>query len=146
VERHCITLKHRELTNKILGVFFTVYNEMGYGFLESVYEECMALALRDAGLRVERQVPLAVWFRGSKVGEFRADLLIADAVLLELKSVRALDPVHDAQLLHYLKSTEIEIGLLLNFGSRPQFRRLIFDNARKKIRGNSCESVTGVSA
>jgi GxxExxY protein len=146
VERHCITLKHWELTNKILGVFFTVYNEMGYGFLESVYEECMALALRDAGLRVERQVPLAVWFRGSKVGEFRADLLIADAVLLGLKSVRALDPVHDAQLLHYLKSTEIEIGLLLNFGSRPQFRRLIFDNARKKIRGNSCESVTGVSA
>lgn len=106
----------------------------------------MAIALREAGLGVQRQVSLPVWFRGCRVGDFRADLLSEDAVLVEVKSVRVLDPSHEAQLLHYLKSTEIEVGLLLNFGFHPQFRRLIFDNARKKIRVNPCKSAAEVSA
>ena len=137
-------LKYAELTEKIIGIFYDVYDELGYGFLESVYEESLVIALREAGLEIERQVP--VWFRNHKVGEFRADLLVEGEVLLELKSARRLESAHEAQLLHYLKSTEVEIGLLLNFGIRPKFRRLLFDNERKKIRENPCKSVAGVSA
>jgi GxxExxY protein len=139
-------LKHVDVTEKIIGIFYDVYNELGYGFLECVYEESLVIALRQAGLAVSRQIPLPVWFRGHKVGEFRADLLVENNVLVELKSARSLDNTHEAQLLHYLKSTEVEVGMLLNFGARPQFRRLLFDNERKKIRGNPWESVAGVSA
>jgi GxxExxY protein len=140
------TLKHADVTEKIIGVFYDVYNELGYGFLECVYEESLAIALHEAGVTATRQIPLPVWFRGHKVGEFRADMLVENCVLLELKSARSLDPAHEAQLLHYLKSTEIEIGMLLNFGIRPPFRRLIFDNGRKKIRENPWRSVAEVSA
>jgi len=139
-------LKHEHLTEKIIGVFYDVYNELGYGFLESVYEESLLIALRGVGLEVKSQVPVPVWFRQHKVGEFRADVLVENTVMLELKSTRLLEPSHEAQLLHYLKSTKVEIGLLLNFGVRPQFRRLLFDNERKKIRENPCKSVAGVSA
>jgi GxxExxY protein len=139
-------LKCADLTDKIIGVFYDVYNELGCGFLESVYEGSLVIALREAGLDVERQVPVPVWFRNYIVGEFRADLLVERKVFLELKSARVLEAAHEAQLLHYLKLTEIEVGLLLNFGSRPQFRRLLFDNQRKKIRVNPCESVAGVLA
>ncbi len=141
-----IGLKHADLTEKIIGIFYDVYNELGYGFLESVYEESLVIALREGGLTVDRQVPVPVWFRDHKVGEFRADILVEGSVLLELKSARVIEVSHEAQLLHYLKSTEIEVGLLLNFGSRPQFRRLLFDNERKKIRVTPCKSVAGVSA
>jgi len=136
-----IALKHAALTEEIIGVFYDVYNELGYGFLESVYETSLALALEEAGLVVERQVAIPVWFRGQKVGEFRADLRVNQTVLLELKCSRVLDVAHEAQLLHYLRATEVEVGLLLNFGEKPQFKRLIFDNARKRIRVNPCESV-----
>jgi GxxExxY protein len=140
-----VGLKHGELTEKIIGIFYDVYNELGYGFLESVYEESLAIALREAGLAIERQISIPVWFRGNKVGDFRADVLVQGTVLLELKSTRVLELAHEAQLLHYLKSTTIEVGLLLNFGQHPQFRRLLFDNERKKIRVNPCESVAGVT-
>jgi GxxExxY protein len=133
-------LKHQRLTEKIIGVFYDVYNELGYGFLESVYEQSMAVALTQAGLHCCRQFPVPVYFRGQNVGNFRADVLVEDLVLLELKSARVLESAHEAQLLHYLKSTEVEIGRLLNFGHRAQFRRLIFDNARKKLREKPCES------
>lgn len=139
-------MKHAELTDKIIGIFYDVYNELGYGFLESVYEESLVIGLREGGLSLERQLAIPVWFRGHEVGRFRGDILVEGKVLIELKSARTLEAAHEAQLLHYLKSTEIEIGLLLNFGSRPQFRRLLFDNQRKKIRVNPCESVAGVSA
>ena len=141
-----VGLKHAELTETIIGIFFDVYNELGYGFLESVYEESLAIALCEAGLTIARQVPIPVWFHGQNVGQFRADILVASSVLLELKSARTLEAAHEAQLLHYLKSTQIEIGLLLNFGARPQFRRLLFDNVREKIREYPCESVAKVSA
>jgi GxxExxY protein len=139
-------LKHEQLTEKIIGVFFDVYNELGYGFLESVYEESMGIALSDAGISIERQVPVPGWFRGREIGVFRADLLVDRKVLLELKSARSIESAHEAQLLHYLKATEVEIGLLLNFGHRAQFRRLIFDNPRKQIRENPRESVAGVAS
>lgn len=139
-------MKHSDLTGKIIGIFFDVHNELGYGFLESVYEESLLIALPQAGVSVDRQVSVPVWFRECKVGEFRADLLVKGCVFLELKCARVLEPAHEAQLLHYLKATQIEIGLLLNFGHRPQFRRLLFDNERKKIRVNPCKSVARASA
>jgi len=104
-------LLHGEITEKILGVFFDVYNELGHGFLESVYEEAMRQALEEAGLAVECQVPVPVWFRGRQIGQFFADILVSKVVLLELKCVRKLEAVHDAQLLHYLRATPIEVGL-----------------------------------
>ena len=134
-------LKYGDLTEKIIGIFYDVYNELGHGFLESVYEEALAIALGEAGLKVVRQQAIPVWFRGRQVGDFRADLLIEDTVIVELKAARTIDPAHEAQLLHYLRATEIEVGLLLNFGTRPHFKRLLFDNERKKIRGNPRESV-----
>jgi GxxExxY protein len=139
-------LKYADITGKIIGIFYDVYNELGYGFLESVYEESLVIALRQAGMFVNRQVSIPVWFRNQKVGDFRADITVEECVLLELKCAKVLDPAHEAQILHYLRYTDIEVGLLLNFGSKPQFRRLLFDNERKKIRENPCKSVAGVSA
>jgi GxxExxY protein len=141
-----IGLKHSELTEKIIGVFYDVYNELGHGFLESTYAEALVVALEESGLTAVREVPVPVWFRGRKVGQYYADLVVGGLVLLELKAARILESAHAAQLLHYLRATEIEVGLLLNFGVRPQFRRLLFDNERKRIRVNPCESVAKVSA
>ena len=128
--------KHKEITDKIIRVFYEVYNELGHGFLESVYERSLEIALNSLGLKVCRQIQIPVWFRGKPVGDFTADMLIQDCVLLELKAARSLDASHQAQLLNYLRATEIEVGLLLNFGLKPEFKRLIFDNPRKAIRGN----------
>jgi GxxExxY protein len=139
-------LKHSTVTEKIIGVFYDVYNELGYGFLESTYAEAMVIALNQSGLRAIREVPVSVWFRGKKVGQYFTDMVVENAVLLELKAARSLEAAHEAQLLHYLRATEIEVGLLLNFGLRPQLRRLLFDNERKKIRENPCESVAKVLA
>src|SRR4028119_2334319 len=104
--------KHAELTDRIIGVFFEVYNELGHGFLESVCESSMAIGLEDAGLRVQRQVPIKVWFRGREVGTFFADFVVEGLVILELKAARNVDPAHEAQLLNYLRATLIEVGLL----------------------------------
>lgn len=122
---------HHALTERVIGVFYDVYNELGTGFLESVYEVSMALALADAGLRVERQKLVQVHFRGRVAGEYRVDLLVDAAVVVELKCARSVDPVHEAQLLNYLRATDLEVGLLLNFGPRPIVRRLVFSNERK---------------
>jgi GxxExxY protein len=127
-------------------VFYDVYNELGHGFLESTYAEAMVMALEESGLRSAREVSVPVWFRGRKVGQYYADMVVEGVVLLELKAARTLESAHEAQLLHYLRATEAEVGLLLNFGLRPQFRRLVFDNNRKKIRENPRESVAKVSA
>ena len=109
-------LKHRALTEKIIGIFYDVYNELGHGFIESVYEKALEFALSQNGISVQRQIDIAVWFRGKSVGQFSADMLVEECVLLELKACRALDSAHEAQLLNYLRATEIEVGLLLNFG------------------------------
>ena len=133
--------KHGEITQRIIGVFFEVYNELGHGFLEPVYEKSLEVALNSMGIKVRRQIEVPVWFRSHQVGDFTADMLVNDCVLVELKAARALDSAHEAQLLNYLRATEIEVGLLLNFGLKPQFKRLIFDNPRKSIRENPCLSV-----
>ena len=127
-----IGLKHRDLTQKIIGVFYEVYNELGHGFLESVYETAFEIALTAKGLTVLRQIEVPVWFRGKKVGDFTADMLVEKCVLLELKAGRALDHAHEAQLLNYLRATEIEVGMLFSFGLKPEFKRLAFDNSRKQ--------------
>lgn len=125
-------LKHRELTQRIIGVFYEVYNELGHGFLESVYEKAFEVALTSAGLSVLRQIEVPVCFRGQKVGDFSADMLVERCVLLELKAGRALDAAHEAQLLNYLRATEIEVGMLFSFGLKPEFKRLAYDNIRKQ--------------
>src|SRR5829696_2468589 len=126
--------KYAVLTQKIIGVFYEVYNELGTGFLESVYQKSLALALESAGLKLFSRIDIPVWFRGHQVGKFEADLLVEKCVLLELKATRALDSTHQAQLLNYLRATDIEVGLLLNFGPKPEFKRVAYDNSRKRIR------------
>jgi GxxExxY protein len=126
-------LRHYALTQKIIAVFFEVYNELGHGFLESIYHKSLLLALKEAGLTVYSPVDIPVWFRGHQVGQFEGDILVEKCVLLELKAARTLDSSHKAQLLNYLRATDIEIGLLLNFGVKPEFKRLIYDNPRKKL-------------
>jgi GxxExxY protein len=122
---------HPQITRTVIGVYYDVYNEMGGGFLESVYKEAMVIALAEAGLAAEREVPLKARFRARIVGEFKADLIVGGRVLVELKAVRALEPTHEAQVLNYLRCSVLEIGLLLNFGPRAQVRRLILSNSLK---------------
>ncbi len=127
-------LRYSDLTEKVIGAFFDVYNELGFGFLESVYHKAMLVALADAGLRAETQVHLPVFFRGHLVGDFYADILVERVVILELKAIDELAPAHNAQLLNYLKASSAEVGLVLNFGPKPKFKRLVFDNDRKRSR------------
>jgi len=125
-------LKHGELTEKIIGAFYEVYNELGFGFLESVYEEALKIVLEEKGLKVEQQIETPVWFRGKTIGAFKADLIVDEIVIIELKAVIRIINRHEAQLLHYLRVTDVEVGLLLNFGQNAEFKRLAFDNKRKK--------------
>ena len=134
-------MKHQDLTDKIIGVFYEVYNELGHGFLESVYEKAMIIAFEERGISVQSQVEVPVWFHGKRAGIFYADLLIENLIIVQLKAVRTLDSAHEAQLLNYLKATEIEIGLLLDFSLKPEIKRRIYDNQRKQIRKNPCSSV-----
>ncbi len=130
----CDEFKHGDITEKVIGVFFAVYNELGFGFIESVYHKALLIALADAGLRAETQVNLPVFFRGHLVGDFRADILVEQAVILELKAASDFAAANESQLLNYLKASSIEVGLLLNFGPKPKFKRFAFDNGRKRAR------------
>ena len=123
--------RHSELTKRIIGCFFDVYNELGFGFIESVYENSLSIALRENGFQIHQQIAIPVWFRGKQVGDFDADIMVDRLVLLELKTARAIESAHLAQLMNYLKATEIEVGLLLNFGPKPEFKRVVFGNDRK---------------
>ncbi|MDW8241532.1 MAG: GxxExxY protein, partial [Acidobacteriota bacterium] len=117
----------KELTEKIIAACIEVSNELGSGFLESVYERALLIALAEKGLTAQAQVPLQVVFRGHVVGEFYADILVERRVVIELKAAKALTSEHEAQLLNYLKATGIKVGLLVNFGKpRLEWRRLVF--------------------
>ncbi len=125
-------LKHSDITSKILQAFFKkVYHRLGYGFLEKVYENSMAIELRSMGLKVEQQAKINVYYEGAIVGEYLADLLVEDVVIVELKAAPRILIEHEAQLLNYLRATPYEVGLLLNFGPKADFRRKGFDNERK---------------
>jgi GxxExxY protein len=127
-----VELKHKDITDKILHAFFkVVYPQLGYGFLEKVYENAMVIALTSLGLTVTQQARIEVRFQGQIVGEYFADLLVNDLVIVELKAASRLANEHEAQLLNYLRATPYEVGLLLNFGPKPDFRRKAYDNARK---------------
>jgi GxxExxY protein len=126
--------KHQDLTEAIIRAFYDVYNELGHGFLESIYEEAMFRVLKNNGVSVQRQCPLPVWFPGEQIGDFRADLIVADNVIVELKAVKSLEPFHEAQLLNCLRASDLEVGLLLNFGPSPKLKRLVFAKEKKHLR------------
>lgn len=130
-------LKHGDVTFAIIRAFYDVYNELGFGFLESVYREAMTMLLRSQGHHVEQERSVEVKFRGATIGVYRTDLVVNDKVIVELKCARAMESAHEAQLLNYLKATGFEVGLLLNFGHKPQFKRMLFDILKK----NPCKSV-----
>jgi GxxExxY protein len=122
---------NKELSEIILKSFYKVYNTLGFGFLEKVYEKALMIELSKNGLNVERQKPIKVFYDNIIVGEYFADILVGDSIILELKASECIVEEHELQLINYLKATEIEIGLLLNFGKRPEFKRKIFSNDRK---------------
>ena len=124
-------LLHRDITEAILKVYYEVYNELGSGFLEKVYQNAMYFELKERGYQVEAQKQIKVYFKKQLVGEYFSDLLVEDKVIVELKATEVLMNVHMAQIMNYLKATEIEVGLLLNFGEEPEFKRIIYTNDRK---------------
>ena len=123
--------KYADLTEKIIAAFYRVYNTLGYGFNEKVYENALAHELRKLGMTVEQQREIQVYYDGQLVGNYAVDLLVNGLVTLELKAARELCNEHEAQLLNYLKATRVEVGLLLNFGVEPTIKRKVFDNERK---------------
>lgn len=124
-------LLHKNITDNILRSFYTVYNKLGFGFLEKVYENALLIELMSMHLFCEKQKPIKVFYKEKIVGEYFADILIENKVIVELKAAECLVPEHELQLINYLKATDLEIGLLLNFGRKPQFIRKAFSNHRK---------------
>lgn len=122
---------HTDLTSEIIRRFYIVYNKLGYGFLEKVYERALKYELVKAGLYVESQKPINVYYETELVGEYYADLLVENKVIVELKATEAICEEHENQLINYLKATEIEVGLLINFGKKPEVRRKVFSNINK---------------
>ena len=123
---------HSDLTSEIIKRFYIVYNKLGYGFLEKVYEKALKHELENAGLWVESQKPIKVYYETEIVGEYYADLLIENKVIIELKAASAICEEHEIQLINYLKATKIEVGLLLNFGKTPEVKRKAFSNINKQ--------------
>jgi GxxExxY protein len=121
-------MKHSDITEKIIKAFYNVYNSLGHGFLEKVYENALLIELRNHGLMVSQQKPIKVYYNDKEVGNYYADLIIEDKVIVELKAAEGIREEHEAQLINYLRATDIEVGLLLNFGVKPQFKRKIFTN------------------
>jgi GxxExxY protein len=129
-----MALLHGELTRTIIGRFFIVYNRLGFGHLENVYAEALRMELSKTCGRVEREVPIAVHYDGEIIGSYRVDLRIDNSVIIEVKAARAIATEHERQVLNYLKCSEIEVGLLFNFGTKPEFRRFLLTNDRKAAR------------
>jgi GxxExxY protein len=126
-----IDLLHKDTTNIIFKIYYEVYNELGYGFLEKVYQKAMHYEMEKQGLKVESNKPIKVYYKEKIVGEYYADLVVNDAVIIELKASEMLVYENEIQLINYLRSTSIEVGLLLNFGKKPESRRKIFTNDLK---------------
>ncbi len=128
-------LLHKDLTDIIIKTFYEVYNELGYGFLEKVYQNSLYLELKNKGLEVIAQKKIKVFYKGIEVGEYYADLIVEDKVILELKAAEYIVEEFENQIINYLRATDCEVGLLLNFGKKPEFKRKVFENSRK-IRTN----------
>jgi GxxExxY protein len=128
-------LLHRDITERIINVFYAVYDELGSGFLEKICQTAMVMALREAGLRVNERVSFEVLFRGQLLGIFVADIVVEGLVLIEIKSKSAMTPRDEAQTMNYLRASTLEVALLMNFGPKAEFRRRVFTNDRKAQRG-----------
>lgn len=126
-------LLHKKMTDEIIKTFYDVYNELGCGFLEKVYQNALYIELKSRGFKVEAQKQIKVYYKSCIVGEYYADLIINDTIILELKASEFIIPDHEFQLINYLKATNNEVGFLLNFGTKPEFRRKVFENNRKKL-------------
>jgi GxxExxY protein len=124
---------YQDLSDKIIKCFYEVYNILGYGFLEKVYESALFNELKISGLNCERQKKIDVYYKATLVGEYYADIIVEDKIILELKAAEAICEEHEFQLINYLKATNVEVGLLLNFGKKPEIKRKIFTNDRKSI-------------
>ena len=124
-------LKYKTLTQAIIAIFYKVYNKLGYGFLEKVYENALMYEFKKAEIPAVAQSPIKVIYEGEVIGEYFADILVADKVIVEIKAVKNLAADHKAQLLNYLKATDKEVGLLLNFGPKPEISRKVYDNNKK---------------
>ncbi|WP_240976641.1 GxxExxY protein [Flavobacterium rivulicola] len=135
IETDFMELLHKDLTDSVLKTFYEVYNELGYGFLEKVYHNALYIELKNKGLDVVSQKQIDVFYKGLKVGEYYADLIVENKVILELKAAEFVVEEFEIQLINYLRGTDCEVGLLLNFGKKPEFKRKIFENNRK-IRKN----------
>jgi GxxExxY protein len=140
------TLFEEALTRRIIGAFYDVYNALGYGFLESVYRRALEREIVDRGIHVVREAAAEVRYKGSVVGVFRADLLVESRVVIELKACRKLEPAHPAQVINYLRATDLEVGLLLHFGPRPAFQRFIATNTHPGARKLRHPSVSSASS
>jgi GxxExxY protein len=120
-----------ELSNKVIKGFYRVYNSLGFGFLEKVYENALKIELEDMGLSVAQQKHIKVYYKSKEVGDYFADLLVENSIIIELKAAESICPEHEAQLLNYLRATDIELGFLFNFGKKAEFKRKIFTNDKK---------------
>ncbi len=123
--------KYTELTDQIIKIFYRVYNKLGYGFLEKVYENALLIELGEEKIKAVAQAPIQVYYKGQILGEYFADILVDDKIIVEIKAAKNVVDEHEAQLLNYLKATNVEVGLLLNFGPKPEVKRKAFDNKRK---------------
>lgn len=128
---------HSDLTGQIIGCFYKVYNQLGYGFLEKVYENALVIELRAAGLFCQPQKPIDVYYNDTKVGYYIADLVVEHSVIVEIKAAESLCKDHEAQLVNYLKATNIEVGILLNFGKKAEFKRKVFNKEYKHLNPSS---------
>lgn len=124
-------LKYKDLTEKVINIFYRVYNKLGYGFLEKIYESAMMIELKKEGIPAVSQSPIKVSYENNVIGEYFTDILIDDKVIVEIKAAKGLVIENEAQLLNYLKASNIEVGLLFNFGPKPEIKRKVFDNLRK---------------
>ena len=123
----------KDISDKIIKAYYKVYNVLGFGFLEKVYENSFLLELKKSGLKVEKQKHIRVYYEGFQVGEYFADLIVEDKIIIELKAAESLCEEHEAQLINYLRATDIEVGFLFNFGKEPQFKRKYFTNNKKSV-------------
>ena len=134
-------MKYEEITNKIIEAFFKVYNTLGYGFLEKVYRNALYFELMEMGLKANMEKRILVYYKTHIVGDYCADLLVEDVISCELKTSESLQEGDENQLINYLKATNIEVGLLLNFGKKPQVKRKVYDNEKKSWRTISTREV-----
>lgn len=126
-----INFLHSDITEKIIKAYYNVYNTLGYGFLEKVYENAMIIELTNLGLETQNQVPISVYYEGDVVGNYFADIVVNNSVIIEVKAIESLRKEHECQLVNYLKATDIEVGLLINFGKEPKFIRRVLTSEYK---------------